>query len=843
MRKNLPPKEKFIGKTIEQIPNYVIKDYVASGSNGHLYRAFNETTKSELAFKVVPVSNLISESDEALFLEEARRANLLENRSVVRYHDVIVHSEDKLRYVIFVCDYVKGVNLREYMRKSASDVDVPFIENFLKTMFGLLHELQLRGYNHGDLHSGNVLVARSEFDINDQISFRITDFGVRKFSGRTTHATDYLSVSRILRDLLRRIDYRACEGRNRYVYNILRDDFLERHLIETDPILDPLACNPRSMVEKLDSIDAKYRETKGSHVDNQLITPFDYPSCEQMGKSHLLLKSLYSDRLLGLSKMRERSNLVLTGPRGCGKTTVFRASSLDYMISVGDDHPGKMKYVGIYYRCDDLYFAFPRYNLPTREVAFDVPMHFLIVTLLATILEQVAAWARRHFAKEFKEKEEKFVADLWSLLKLSPPNNPTANQLSTLISRLKSKERRRALDKQRFANVEDEPVENYFGPGMMIEACQLIKNRFSFLESRPFYLFIDDYSDPKITYQLQMNLNRLLMYRSPDVFFKLSTESPVSFARRDIDGKNFVESREYDLLNLGLHYLTDDSDKRREFLEDLFSRRFREVDGYPVQSLEQLLGSLPRNENATARILRGERQGKDKSEEESGYYSGCETIAAMCSGDIHYMIRLVGRMVEDHGGREDLATSNNRPRIPFRSQNNSIRAAAGEFLESIRTLPGRGPHLANVIAAFGNVAHSHLLYRTSTNVTGNPPHQASRIEPYEVLQLSDEASNILNDLLRYSILIEDPRGKSRRGMVVPRYYLRRYLIPHFLLTFSRRDSLQLENNQLETFLSEPKEFERTMRLRSKGDATRRRRRDRRRKEDSDPSQERLFDDA
>ena len=613
-----------------------------------------------------------------------------------------------------------------------------------------------------------------------------------------------------------------CEGRDRYTYNILRNDFLNRHLIETDRIADPLACNPELMAQKLNKIDDDYRQKGDAGANVQLVTPFDYPNCEQMGKSHLLLKSLYSDRLLGLSEMRERSNLVLTGPRGCGKTTVFRALSLDYLISFKNDDPQQMEYIGIYYRCDDLYFAFPRYTTPVRPTAFDVPMHFLIVTLLAAMLEQVTTWAQRRFTEEFQKKSRQLVVDLWELLGLTRPGGPTADQMSTLTNRLK-KGRKRAADKQRFAHVENEPLEGYFGPEKMVEACRLVRDRLSFLEQRPFYFFIDDYSDPKITQELQTNLNRLLMYRSPDVFFKLSTESPISFSRRDIDGKQFVESREYNLLNLGLRYLTDDSDGRKKFLEDLFTRRFSEVGDYPVRNLEELLGSLPRNENAPARLFRRNRDDENRaSDTDLRYYAGCETIAAMCSGDIHYMIRLVSRMVEDYGGRDALAASTAPPRIPFQKQNNSIRAAAGAFMESIRTLPERGPQLAEVIAAFGNVARSYLLHETSTNETENPPHQASRIEPYESLNLSTEAQDVLNDLLRYSILIEDPRGKSRRGKVVPRYYLRRYLIPHFRLTFSRRDSLQLENHQLKMFLSEPKEFEKAERLKSNEAAVRRR---------------------
>ena len=405
-----------------------------------------------------------------------------------------------------------------------------------------------------------------------------------------------------------------------------------------------------------------------------------------------------------------------------------------------------------------------------------------------------------------------------------PQTTRSARQLTTLVDKLKHEERKRAAREQRFVDGSNKPIHGYFGPEVLFDICQLIQNKFSFLRDRSFYFFIDDYSHPKITKELQANLNRLLMHRRQDVFFKISTESPVSFAREDVDGKQFVETREYDLLNLGLRYITAASEQTLGFLEDLFSRRFQKVEGYPVRSLEELLGSRPRNENETARAFR-EKKGREN-------YAGKETVAVMCSGDIHYMIRLVARMVENYGGRPALAKSAAVPRIPPREQHRSVRAAAGDFMESVRTLPRWGERLAEVVTAFGKVAHSYLLYETSTNVASKPPHQASRVEPYEPLKLSGEAQEILNELLRYSILLEDPRGKSLRKNVVPRFYLRRYLIPHFLLTFSRRDSLQLENHQIETLLCKPKEFERSKRAKPKAGVARKRRRD--------PNQKDLF---
>jgi hypothetical protein len=232
--------------------------------------------------------------------------------------------------------------------------------------------------------------------------------------------------------------------------------------------------------------------------------------------------------------------------------------------------------------------------------------------------------------------------------------------------------------------------------------------------------------------------------------------------------------------------------------------------GFPARKLDDLVGSnRKQNSNEFARSIRD----GDKPQ-----LWGKETLCGLCSGDIHYVISLVGEMVKLGGGADALARARGIPKVSETIQNRAIREAAGHFLKNLRGIPHCGEELVAIVEAFGKVAHSHLRFLNSKNQKGNPPKQASRIEPYEPLSLSQEAQRLYDELLRYSVFIEDFRGKSRRGNVVPRLYLRRFLIPHFNLTFSTRDSIELEPEGFETFLLEPRSFERSMRLKDEEQA-------------------------
>jgi len=806
MRANLPPREFFIGKEIPGREGYRIVEHIESGGNGRVFRAYSEQLKNSLACKLIPRSNLLASHDWKL---EAQKANSIQNPIVVKYDTPI---EWKGRYegveidcVGFCAQYINGVSLKRYIQANKGNITIHFTEMFLKNILELLNETEFKSIPHGDLHAGNVLVEeRNEFQLAPTDSIKVIDFGVG--SSDKLAKNDFDQTAIILKSLLENIEYTTCSPRDKFAFNVLNDHFL-RHLTEQDLTRDPYARRPKNLFDKLNDITKTFSEAQAASESITLTTPFDYLSCEQIGSAHSLLQTLYSNLFLGLDIIESPNNLVLTGPRGCGKSTVFKSLSLKHRLNVKDESAANLKYIGVYYRCDDLYFSFPRYQTPVNPEALDLPVHFFVATLIIEVLDTIQAWSTKYFSEAFSKTEPILSQKIWHLLELEHDTTFENNHFQPIANRLR-KERKRAVEKQRLINDPSQKLGKYFSPGVLIGVCDLIQSEFYFLDSKPFFFFIDDYSDPKITIALQKNLNRIVMSRSSSCFFKVSTESSISYAKSDVDGKNYVEGREFILQDLGLTFLVEDQGRKLAFIEDIFRRRLNAIDGYPVKALDELVGnSSSKSQNEIALKI---REGKVE-------WYGKEVLIDLCSGDVHYIINLVGKMVSSVGNAEGISAIETSPKIATALQNKAIREEAGNFLSNLKGTFKNGQALVEVVTAFGNVAHSNLLYRDSKNEGSSSPHQASRIEPYEDPKLSAEAQYIYSELIRYSVFIEDRRGKSIRGNVVTRLFLRRFLIPHFNLTFNKRNSIQLEPGEMETLLLHPKEFVTQKLLRQAGE--------------------------
>ena len=220
--------------------------------------------------------------------------------------------------------------------------------------------------------------------------------------------------------------------------------------------------------------------------------------------------------------------------------------------------------------------------------------------------------------------------------------------------------------------------DGYFGPDVVPKVCAILLQRFEVLRDCPIFFFVDDYSTPKITNHLQRNLNRLLMQRTSSCFFKIATESPASYENQDVDGKAYVEGREFTLVNLGIDFINAASDEKLRFVDDIFGRRFSYCENYPVKTLLELIGDEEK-ESSQNEVARGIPPGR------SGRLSGAaRRLVNLARAAVTFtsFIELVGKMVAAAGGRDALGERLGGPAVDAELQNQTIRAEAGNFLKA-----------------------------------------------------------------------------------------------------------------------------------------------------------------
>ena len=59
-------------------------------------------------------------------------------------------------------DYIDGINLRAHLEKQRNDVTVAFVIGVLTSLLKVHYACQTIGFQHGDLHEGNILVTEPD---------------------------------------------------------------------------------------------------------------------------------------------------------------------------------------------------------------------------------------------------------------------------------------------------------------------------------------------------------------------------------------------------------------------------------------------------------------------------------------------------------------------------------------------------------------------------------------------------------------------------------------------------------------------------------------------------------
>lgn len=740
------------------------------------------------------------------YLSEVHHASALEQcDSFARFIDAgqleLKVGERTIPLYAFVEEWISGHTLADFLKQYSEQVTPSFFLAYVRGICTGLQALSDLGLSHGDLHERNVMIADPpRGSLSPEYRVKIIDTGRLSKANPNEVFDDHHSFVKQLLLIWNRMHSRRDLS--------LRD---RRFLTLTKPILERMLEEERSVALRQPS--QIYEQFQSAHTRAErpqpsgpvdLKSPFEFISADQIADARLLV-DLFAKSCPWLAKVSGPDACLLTGPRGCGKSTILRWLSLRTQLEAhpncSTDALNDLSITGFYISCSaDLQNRFSWIQTTEDATAHrSVIIHYFNLIATREVLRTLVLISQREDREAywgFGAAQERSIHDFIAGA-LGSSERFRLRGVSIIEQSLE------LLEYNLFSL--HELLRRGTAPSLTTDAAflgdvtTLLCRHMAIFKTKKIAFLVDDFSVHRLHGSVQTVLNQVIWERRPSHVFKLSSEKHGAVLNDELLASSEL-TRDRLEIDCGQEFLalddTRQQDKAAVFAKELLNNRLAAADY--VGRTETLIGESSWEQGSLAKAL------LDKRGRQEDQYHGMACIAQLCSGDVAALLMVYSALFSEGNVGPGTITV-----VPKHVQHRAIVKVSRQLLEVVRTFYPHGPRMHEVVMSFGWLVRKILEEgRVQSN---RSPTQAPRIEIDQPAMFAIDAINegerdIAWELIRRAIFIEMEPGLSRHGNVTTlRWQLRRIFLPAFGAALAKNDAIKRKPDWLQFFLSEPRE--------------------------------------